>query len=145
VWFCADSSVAGAGAFQEYSVHVSCCVAHTPDEISDEQAATLGTGLITAGVVLFKTLGLDMSDLRRSQSRGWILIWGGSGVTGVYLIQLAHVLGYKVICAASPTNHEYVTSLGADVVLDRWAPESSQLEAIRQATGGDVSLTPSKN
>lgn len=72
----------------------------------------------------------DATDLR---------IWGGAGITGVYLIQLAKLLGYRVICAASPVNEEYVTSLGADVVLDRWKKPEELVEAIREATKDQVS------
>ena len=128
-------------------MHSAYNVGHTPRNLTDEQAATLGTGLITAGVALFRTLGISLKELaqpKRSPSTGqsarpWILIWGGSGITGVYLIQLVHYLGYKVVCAASPENHEYVKSLGADVVLDRWATAESLVEDIRKATGDDVS------
>lgn len=141
VWFCADSSRSGTGAFQEYSVHAAQNVGHTPANLTDEQAATLGTGLITAGVALFRTLGLPLERLNSTAETrdSWLLIWGGSGITGVYLIQLARRLGYKVICAASPSNHFYVQSLGANVVLDRWADPAKLVEQARKATGDNVS------
>jgi hypothetical protein len=144
VWFCANSSLAGAGAFQEYSVHFATEVAHIPYNVSDDEAATLGTGLVTAGVVLFRTLDfpldalLNTSTSKRSDAP-WVLVWGGSGITGVYLIQLASIMGYRVICAASPVNHSYVRSLGADVVVDRWGAPSELIESIRTATKDEVS------
>ena len=119
---------------------------HTPNNISDTQASTLGTGLITAGVAIFRTLGLKFETLEqrereqtRSEDRPWILIWGGAGITGVYLIQLAQLLGFKIVCAASPVNHAYVRSLGADVVLDRWLGSKELVEQIREATNDNVS------
>jgi NADPH:quinone reductase-like Zn-dependent oxidoreductase len=144
VWFCANSSLAGAGAFQEYSVHFATEVAHIPRNVSDDEAATLGTGLVTAGVVLFRTLDFPLDSLLGSSTSKktdapWILVWGGSGITGVYLIQLASILGYRVICAASPVNHSYVRSLGADVVVDRWGAPSELIESIRTATKDEVS------
>ena len=120
---------------------------HTPDNVSSSQASTLGTGLITAGVALFRTLGLELETLEqrereetRSKYRPWILIWGGAGITGLYLIQLTHVLGFKIVCAASPVNHAYVRSLGADVVLDRWLDHKKLVEQVRAATDDNVSV-----
>ncbi|KAK8854968.1 hypothetical protein IAR55_003708 [Kwoniella newhampshirensis] len=151
VWFCANSSVSGTGAFQEYSVHSDSEIGHTPDHLSCQEAATLGTGLITAGVALFRTLGLPLESLAlpRTEEHGskieegekpWMLIWGGAGITGVYLIELARLLGYRVICSASPTNHAYVRSLGADVVLDRWSDPVQLVQEIRKATNDSVRI-----
>jgi hypothetical protein len=111
----------------------------------------LGTGLITAGIALFKTLDIpfdaDKSEqtIRQADEKTtlsprapWILIWGGAGITGIFLIQLARILGYRVICAASPVNHAYVKNLGAQVVLDRWLERDHLLEMIRIATNDDV-------
>ena len=152
MWFCSNSALAHTGAFQEYSTHEESELGHTPEILTDEQAATLGTGLITAGVALFKTLELPFDTDQSVQPSSkpdskneppttapWILIWGGAGITGIYLIQLACLLGYRVICAASPVNHGYVKSLGAEVVLDRWSERDHLLEMIRKATNDDVS------
>ncbi|KAK6903343.1 hypothetical protein I203_108608 [Kwoniella mangroviensis CBS 8507] len=146
VWFCANSSASHTGAFQEYSVHSASEVGHTPDHLADQEAATLGTGLITAGVALFKTLGLSLESLSRTEKKQreedapWVLIWGGSGITGVYLIELARLLGYRIICSASPVNHDYIKSLGADVVLDRWSDPDELVEKIREATDDNVRI-----
>ncbi|WWD00982.1 hypothetical protein V866_007920 [Kwoniella sp. B9012] len=147
VWFCANSSASHTGAFQEYSVHSASEVGHTPNHIADQEAATLGTGLITAGVALFKTLGLSLECLSSTENKQgeeehapWVLIWGGSGITGVYLIELARLLGYRIICSASPVNHDYIKSLGADVVLDRWSDPNELVEKIREATEDNVRI-----
>ncbi|WWC69068.1 uncharacterized protein I206_103004 [Kwoniella pini CBS 10737] len=146
VWFCANSSASHTGAFQEYSVHSAAEVGHTPDHLSDEEAATLGTGLITAGVALFRTLGLPLDSLKvnkevkREKNAPWVLIWGGAGITGVYLIEIARLLGYRIICSASAVNHEYIKSLGADVVLDRWSEAEGLVEQIRKETNDDVRI-----
>jgi NADPH:quinone reductase-like Zn-dependent oxidoreductase len=103
----------------------------------------LGSGLLTAAVALFGTLRFplvkvaDLDDY--SPESPWILVWGGAGITGVYLIQLARLLGFRVVCAASPINHEYVRSLGAEVVLDRWAHEESLVAEIHEVTQSNVS------
>ncbi len=135
----------GSGAFQNFSVHSASEVGHTPDNISDEEAATLGSGLVTAGIILLKTLGLPLEKLISGTTilaveRPWLLVWGGAGATGVFLIQLAHLLGFRVVCAGSPVNHGYLRSLGADVVLDRWREAHHLLDQIRAATNDEVSL-----
>ncbi|KAL7423192.1 hypothetical protein Q5752_002492 [Cryptotrichosporon argae] len=172
VWFCANSASTGTGAFQEYSVHDAAEVGRTPGSLSDEAAATLPTGLVTAGVALFRTLGIPLADLARVASASassfsasssaasasasssvassavapsraaapWILIWGGAGITGIYLISLARLLGFRVVCAASPSNAAYVRARGADVVLDRWAEPRALVDAIRAATADGVAL-----
>lgn len=121
-----------------------------PSGLTDVQAATLGTGVITAGVALFKTLGLPLSRLTQASAqhnaasekdgRPWFLVWGGAGITGIYLIQLAKLAGYRVICAASPVNEAYIKSLGADVVLNRWDAPEDVVAGIRAATGDAVAL-----
>lgn len=148
VWFCADSSRAGTGAFQEFSVHSQFNIAHTPPNLTDEQAATLGSGLVTAGVALFRTLRLDIESFSPEPSScngQWILIAGGAGITGVYLIQLAHHLGYRVICAASPVNFEYLRQLGAEAVVDRWAGQEDIVRQIRKVTNDEVGLRDAWN
>jgi NADPH:quinone reductase-like Zn-dependent oxidoreductase len=37
---------------------------------------------------------------------------------GQFAVQLAHLSGYKVVTVASPRNHAFVKSLGADAVFD---------------------------
>ena len=42
----------------------------------------------------------------------------GLGSVGLFAIQLAHTVGYKVVTTASLKNHELCKSLGADAVVD---------------------------
>ena len=52
----------------------------------------------------------------------WIFIYGGSSGVGQFGIRFAKLSGYKVVTVASPRNHEFVKSLGADAVFDVCAP-----------------------
>lgn len=152
VWFCANPATKHSGAFQDLSVHSADEVGLIPSHMSYDAAATLGSGLITAAVVLLKNLGLSLTDLEHGVSKStsthdphgpqgdWLLVWGGAGATGVFLIQLARRLGYRVICAASPVNHAYLSRLGAEVVLDRWDTTDNLLDAVRAITGDTVRL-----
>lgn len=56
----------------------------------------------------------------------------------MFLIQLATLLGFKVICCASRENFDYVKSLGADVVLDRWEDGDDLVDQIRRETDDEV-------
>lgn len=58
---------------------------------------------------------------------------------GAYAIQLAKLSGYTVVTTASPSNFDYVKSLGADVVIDYHDAEKAVTE-ITEATGDKLSL-----
>ncbi len=128
--------------FQEYVIADYRLVWKIPSEIDLLEAATLGVGLVTAGVVIFnnfKLLSLDHGsatvneNLKPETKSGGntILIWGGSSVVGMYLIQLIVALGNRVITVAGSKNKDYLKSLGADVVIDRHQDSKKILEDIR--------------
>lgn len=60
VWTCADSRDPRAGAYQRYSIAKACKVGRIPDNIDDEGAATIGTGLVTAAVILYWFFGFGL-------------------------------------------------------------------------------------
>lgn len=63
VWTCADSREITAGGYQRFSVHKKGTLAKIPDRVKDEEAATLGTGLITAAVALFAFFKLPFATM----------------------------------------------------------------------------------
>jgi len=50
------------------------------------------------------------------------LIYGGSSASGVLGIQFAKLSGFEVLTTCSPSNFDYVKSLGADKVFDYNSP-----------------------
>ena len=61
-----------------------------PDNFSDEEAATMGVGIITAGIALFDTVALGLpSPTSPAKEPIPVLIYGGSTATGAIAIQLA--------------------------------------------------------
>ncbi len=58
--------------------------------------------------------------------------------TGIYVIQIARELGWRVICTASSVNEEYLLGLGATVVVDRSLPLVDQIDEIKARTAGDA-------
>lgn len=100
------------GAAAEYilvnnKVETESRLFHTPNEISDEIAATLGVCGLTAAVAL-RTLDLQASDT--------LLIGGAAGGVGTFAVQLAKLAGAKVIGTSSNTTFDYLRSLGAEPV-----------------------------
>lgn len=88
-----------------------------PDNVTDEEAATLGVGITTVGQALYQSLDLPLPGSGSTKS-DYILIYGGSTATGALAIQYAKLSGLHVIATASPHNFEYLKSLGADAVFD---------------------------
>ncbi|KAI6767589.1 hypothetical protein HG530_005598 [Fusarium avenaceum] len=103
------------GAFANVIVVKGDIQMKIPDNMSDEDAATQGIALVTMGVGLYRTLKLPLPE--ESQSY-FIFIYGGSTAMGISAIQFVKLSGATVITTSSPSNADYLKSLGADYVLD---------------------------
>jgi NADPH:quinone reductase-like Zn-dependent oxidoreductase len=97
------------GAFAERLV-VSRAVAHKPDSMSFEEAATLPT----AGVTALQAIR-DRGGLRSGEK---VLINGASGGVGTFAVQIAKAFGAVVTAVCSTRNVEQAVALGADEVID---------------------------
>ncbi|KAJ3164813.1 hypothetical protein HDU88_005025 [Geranomyces variabilis] len=112
------------GAFAEYIVAKANVALHVPDDMSDEDAATLGVGVTTCGQGLFQSLKLPLpeskeaKEARDESSKRTVLIYGGSTATGTLAIQFAKLAGWTVLTTCSPKNYDLVRSRGADVFFD---------------------------
>ncbi|KAL2169181.1 hypothetical protein VTG60DRAFT_6345 [Thermothelomyces hinnuleus] len=111
------------GAFAEYIIAKGDVQIKIPDNLSDEEAATLGVGVSTVGQGLYQALKLPLPGTAApSNPPPEILIYGGSTATGLLGIQFAKLSGYRVATTASPHNFDYLKSLGADGVFDYHSP-----------------------
>ncbi len=100
-----------SGAFAEYVlIPEDRAIAHKPDNVTFEQAASLPIAAITALQAL-----LDKGDLQSGQR---VLINGASGGVGTFAVQIAKARGAEVHGVCSTRNVEMVTALGADRVFD---------------------------
>ncbi|KAM0221469.1 hypothetical protein ACHAQD_005381 [Fusarium lateritium] len=125
------------GAFAEYIVAKGDIQIKTPDNVTDEDAATLGISIATVGQGLYKTLGLPLpTDAKKSDD--FVLIYGGSTATGIYGIQFAKLSGLRVVATASPHNFDYLKSLGAEAVFDY--KSTNVAEEIRKYTNNSLKL-----
>ncbi|KAL1407873.1 hypothetical protein Q8F55_007309 [Vanrija albida] len=143
VWYCSNTALPHSGAFQHFSLHRASQVGKVPPTVSLQSAAAIGTGFLTAAVLVFKCFGFPVSKAtvcRGRKTGPWIFITAGASSTGIYLIQLAHRLGLRVITTASKPNHAYLKSLGADVVLKRHDKDHELVHNIRKYTEDGVTL-----
>lgn len=154
VWTCSDSRDVRAGAYQNFSVAKAFTVGKVPDDVSDDEAATLGTGLVTASVALFWFFKLKLpgqsaaadadangdtpmpaTATAPAQPPRWLLIFGGGAVTGLYAAQLARLSGLRVLAVASPSNFGYLRGvIGVHACVDRYLPAGEILSAIADIT-----------
>ncbi|KAI8224527.1 Protein TOXD [Colletotrichum sp. SAR 10_99] len=126
------------GAFAKYIAVKGDLQIKTPDNITDEEAATLGIAVTTVGQGLYQTLKLPLPSSPAKEPKT-ILIYGGSTAMGISGIQYAKLSGYDVITTASPHNFDYLKELGASAVFDYKSPTVS--EDIRKHTGDALTLT----
>lgn len=119
------------GCFAEYCVAKDGLQMRIPENMSFEEAATLGLGITTMSQGLYTSLRLPLPT-EPTQRPFPVLIHGGSTATGSLAIQFAKLSGLTVVTTCSPHNFDYVLSLGADVVYDYRDPECA--EKIRRFT-----------
>lgn len=113
---------ADGGAFAQYALLPSAALVGTPDDVDDDDAATLGVAALTA------LQGLrDWGGLQPGQR---VLVNGASGGVGTFAVQIARALGAGHITAVCSTrNVETARSLGADVVVDYTQQDATALES----------------
>jgi len=88
-----------------------------PENVSYEEASTLGVGITTVGQALHQSLELPLPT-HPASTKIPLMIYGGSTATGSLAIQFAKLSGLEVVTTCSPRNFEYVKSLGADEAFD---------------------------
>ncbi|KAH7303855.1 chaperonin 10-like protein [Stachybotrys elegans] len=133
-----------AGCFQEFVVVPGHTVNRMPEELSFEQAACLGVAALTASMTLWRWLGVPMASagdeaISQNENSAWLLIWGGSTVTGQFATQLAIQSGIKVITVNSQRTSEISYRLGASHVVVRDGKSEEELvEEICRITDGRI-------
>ncbi len=93
------------GAAAEYVAVPAGALAAKPRTISHTEAAALPLAALTAWQALV--------DHARLQSGSDVLVQGGAGGVGVYLVQLAAALGAHVTATGTSADAEFVSLLGA--------------------------------
>ncbi|KAI2707313.1 hypothetical protein CBS147332_6967 [Penicillium roqueforti] len=141
------------GNAREYSIAVTDELAHKPTGLSWVQAAAVPVSAQTAWQILFVHAfgnGANEGEMSFEAAKvAWsgkrILVTAASGGVGIWLVQLATLLGAEVVGTCGPRNVEFVKSLGAKEVLDyqvvdvkEWATQlpSNKVDVVVDCIGG---------
>ncbi|KAE8452097.1 hypothetical protein EG329_001564 [Mollisiaceae sp. DMI_Dod_QoI] len=125
------------GAFAEFIAAKGDVQIKIPDNLSFEEASTLGVGISTVGQGLYQSLKLPLPN-KPTTTKTYLLIYGGSTATGVLAIQYAKLSGCTVLTTCSPHNFDYVKSLGATAAFDYNSPTCAQ--DIKDFTDDSITL-----
>lgn len=103
-------------------------------------------GLTDAELASFATsAGTALNMLRRASvsAADTVLVTGASGGVGTALVQVARMMGARVVAVSTPVRAEALHALGADIVLDRNRPlgpqvaaEHAEVDVIADVVGG---------
>ncbi|KAL7952151.1 hypothetical protein V8C34DRAFT_325163 [Trichoderma compactum] len=101
------------GAFAEKIAVKAYAMMRIPDNMTFEEAASMGCSIFTVGQGLFHRLGLRLPN-SPTVTGEVVFIYGGSTSVGAMALQLAKLAGYNPITVCSPNNFELVKSYGPE-------------------------------
>ncbi len=127
-------SLQRGGGYAEFAIVLEAEAAKKPASIDHAHAAGVPLAALTAWQALFDHAGMQEGDT--------VLIHGGAGGVGHFAVQIAKAKGATVITTASERNHEYLRSIGADVVVDyrtqRFEEFASGVDIVLDVIGGET-------
>lgn len=119
------------GAFAEFAAIKESALAHIPDYLSFEQAASVPLTALTA-IQAFELMNVKAGDS--------VFISGGTGSLGAMAIPIAKKLGLHVYTNGSGDNKERVKKLGAEKFIDyrkeNYADVLSNVDHVLDTIGG---------
>jgi NADPH:quinone reductase-like Zn-dependent oxidoreductase len=122
------------GAYAEYAVAKATMIAPKPKTLNHSHAASVPVVAATAWQMVF-----ELTRLAPGQS---VLIHGGAGNVGGYLLQLAKRAGAIVMTTAAAKDTSYVRSLGAYGVIDyrlrRFEDQVKDIDVVLDTVGGET-------
>ncbi|GLV55517.1 NADPH:quinone reductase [Dictyobacter sp. S3.2.2.5] len=122
------------GGYAEYTTAAVETLALKPEQISFAEAATISGGATVAWSAL-----IENADLQPGQR---VLIHAAAGGVGLFAVQFAHWQGAQVIATASAANAQFVSSLGADIVIDYTRTPFEELarnvDVVLDTMGGEI-------
>jgi len=119
------------GGYAEYAVVDAAGLGAAPDGLDLEAAGAVPVGGGTAIEGIDEHLHLSGGDS--------VLVAGAAGGVGLFVVQIAKARGARVVATASPDNHDFLRSLGADEVLDYhgdWIAQARGVDAAFDCVGG---------
>ncbi len=128
--FAIGDPVVGAariGGFSEFAVTPAAALRRKPETLSFAEAASVGAAYLTAYVALVRRARVEPGE--------WVLVHGAAGGVGLACVDLAKILGCRVI-AASASDEKLA------VVQAAYAPDAAVnvsggfRERVKEITGG---------
>ena len=124
-----DAVVGGArfGGFSDMAVTFAAGLRRKPEAFSFGQAAGFGAAYLTAYVSLVRRAEVEPGE--------WVLVQGAAGGVGLACVDLAKVLGCRVIAASA-------SDAKLKIVADEYAPDATVnvtggfRERVKEITGG---------
>lgn len=122
------TALVSSGGYAEYATAEATTAIPIPDGISFAAATSIPVQGLSAYTLL--------KFAARPQPHETILIQAAAGGVGLYLVQLAKIMGVKqvIALASSKEKLDLLKSLGADVPINY--SERAWADQVRQATGG---------
>jgi NADPH2:quinone reductase len=122
------TTIVSSGGYAEYATADAGFAIPIPDGISFAEAATIPIHGISAYALL--------KFAAKPQPSESLLIQAAAGGVGIYLVQLAKIVGVKkvIALASSKEKTELVTSLGADVAINY--SDETWTDQVTEATDG---------
>jgi NADPH:quinone reductase-like Zn-dependent oxidoreductase len=121
------------GATAEYCIADTSGIVPKPANLTYAEAAAVPIGALTAWQ------GLERARLREGER---ILVHGGAGSVGNFVIQMARRRGAHITTTASAQNRNFVLGLGAEQAIDYSAGRFEQmvrdLDVVFDCVGGDT-------
>jgi NADPH:quinone reductase-like Zn-dependent oxidoreductase len=122
------------GATAEYCVTVPSSIAIKPKSLTHIEAATVPISALTAWQGLFDRAAIQPGER--------ILVQGGAGAVGLFVVQLAHRHGALVTATASSKDISLLQTLGADEVIDYKATNFEDglppVDVVFDTVGGSI-------
>lgn len=109
------------GAYAELVCVPQASVVHVPDSVDLVDAATIPMNGMTARVAL------EAVGLKRGQT---LLVTGGAGALGGYVVQLANAAGITVVADAKDADRDLLRRLGAYHVVSRGPQMAGAVRAL---------------
>ena len=124
------------GAFAQYAVLTKDAVKPKPAGLSFAQASAYGVAYLTAYVALVRRAQLQPGE--------WVLVHGAAGGVGLAAVDLAKVMGARVIATSASDEKLAVvmTEYAPDAVLNVTGGFREQVKAITGGAGADVIYDP---
>ncbi|HEX5607883.1 MAG TPA: NADP-dependent oxidoreductase [Candidatus Binatia bacterium] len=120
------------GAHAEYAIAKARMIAHKPKTLNHTHAASVPVVAVTAWQMVFELAAVAPGQ--------FVLVHGGAGNVGGYLLQLAKRAGAMVVTTTAAKDTSYVRRLGAYGVIDyrvkRFEEQVKHVDVVLDTVGG---------